>query len=52
LANVGEIGKSAQNGLANVGKHNEYSPSVLANVGASAQDKIGHFKHKLHILYA
>ena len=51
-ANVGESGKSAQHGLANVGESGESAQQGSANVSASAHDKIGHFKHKLHILYA
>jgi hypothetical protein len=48
LANVGESGESAQHGLANVGEFGESAQ----HGSASAHDKIGRFKHKLHILYA
>jgi hypothetical protein len=36
LANVGESGESAQNGLANVGESGEYSQNGLANVASLA----------------
>ncbi len=37
LANVGESGKYAVNGLANVGESGEYSVNGLANVGESGE---------------
>ena len=46
LANFGKFGESEQNRLANVSKFGESVQYGLANVGASAHDKIGHFKHK------
>jgi hypothetical protein len=40
MANVGESGKSSQNGLANVDKSGESSQNCLANVGASGDSLI------------